>query len=240
MMTPNASIQVLGADLKLDGGWMGEGYLGYSAVIANHASVISDAIEVIHSQGGWQLSQNYFPKTGYTADTGDGGCGTIHSVAGQYTFSLASFMMRPRPFWGQGADVTLRLFGMYNKVTGSAGGVDDVSKLKYGGEATWSFSPIVAAALRLDSVNPNMSDSTNSFYVISPKLIFRSEFVTHEMIVLQYSGYVYGSAYTNASTSPGVMPWPYGQYGTLQTSLFGKNGSPPDKHVISLSASMWW
>jgi len=83
-------------------------------------------------------------------------------------------------------------------------------------------------------------------------MIFRTDFVTHEMIVLQYSYYMYGASYTDytgAGTVAGspaerVMPWPYGQYGTLNTSLLsgtnGTKGTPPDAHVISLWASMWW
>jgi len=82
-----------------------------------------------------------------------------------------------------------------------------------------------------------MSDSNSTFMVFSPKLIFRSEFVTHEMIVLQYSYYNYGNAYTDPSKSDGVMPWPFGQYGTLSTA---KLGMKPDQHVVTLYASMWW
>jgi hypothetical protein len=220
-------IQVYGLDLKLDGGWRGDGYIGYSHVSAKNALTINDSIEVLHSQGGWQLAQNYFPD----------GNGKIDSVAGQYTFSLAAFMMRPRPFWGQAADLTFRVFGMYNKISGTTGGAFDVSKLKYGLDTIYSFMPMVAAGLRIDSVNPNMSDSNQTFLVFSPKLIFRSEFVTHEMIVLQYSYYNYGSAYTDASKSDGLMPWPFGQYGTLSTS---KLQMKPDEHVVTLYASMWW
>lgn len=220
-------IQVGGADLKLDGGWRGDGYIGYSYLKAKNALTINDSIEVLHSQGGWQLAQNYFPD----------GNGEIHTVAGQYTFSLASFLMRPRPFWGQAADLTFRPYFMFNKVTGTTDGATDVNKLKYGLDAIYSFMPMLAAGLRFDSVNPNMDDSNQTFMVFSPKLIFRSEFVTHEMIVLQYSYYHYGDAYTNTSTSDSVMPWPFGQYGTLSTA---KLNMKPDQHVVTLYASMWW
>jgi len=220
-------IQVGGLDLKLDGGWRGDGYLGYSYVKAKNALTVNDSIEVLHSQGGWQLAQNYFPD----------GNGSIHSVAGQYTFSLAAFMMRPRPFWGQAADLTIRPFFMFNKVTGTTGGASNVNKLKGGVDTIYSFMPKMSAGLRVDVVNPNMSDSAQTFLVFSPKLIFRSEFVTHEMVVLQYSYYRYGDAYTDPSRSDGVMPWPFGQFGTLSTA---KLGMKPDQHVVMLYASMWW
>jgi hypothetical protein len=240
-LTPDGSIQVIGADLKLDGGWMGEGYIGYSRLRAKNASVVSDAIEVLHSQGGWQLSHNFF------AD----GNGNIDSIAGQYTFSLAAFLMRPRPFWGQATDLSLRVFGMWNRVSGTtAKGTDGVnipvdtsanmSKLKYGAELTYSFSSMMAAALRADVVSPHLGDADQTFKVLTPKLIFRSEFVTHEAIVLQVSYYDYGAAYTDPMRSEAIMPWPFGTYGTLDSAKYGTDRSLIDKYVVTLYANMWW
>jgi hypothetical protein len=223
------SIQVLGADAKLNGGWLGDGYVGVSYLIVNNPLVINDSIEVLHSQGGWQLDHNYF--NGSTK-------GHILSIGGQYTFSLAGFMMRPRPFWGQGTDVTIRPFAMYNKVGGTTND-SDITKLKFGLDVTYSFMPMMAAAFRFDSVNPNMDNSHQSFFVFSPRLIFRSEFVTHEAVVLQYAYYKYGSEYTDPSTSTALMPWPYGAFGTLNIGSGGLN-TQPDKHVITLYANMWW
>jgi hypothetical protein len=252
-LTPNASIQVFGVDLRLNGGWMGDGYLGASRIIANNANSIADSIEVLHSQGGWQLAHNFFY----------GGNGSIDTIAGQYTFSLASFLMRPRPFWGQGKDITLTLYGMFNRVfdTDNKGapasgatippnmdnGKSDMKKFKAGIDPIWSFSPMMAVGLRGDFVRPNWADKSQDFFVITPKLIFRSEFVTHEMVVLQASFYGYSSAYHDSTQIGGttkadsVMPWPYGTNGTLDIQKLTLNGTPqPDKYVISLAASMWW
>jgi hypothetical protein len=221
------SIQVMGADFKLDGSSYGDAYLGVSYLMASNAGALSDTLEVLHSQGGSQLAKNYFAA----------GTGNVLTIAGQYTFSLAAFMMRPKPFWGQTADITIRPFFMFNKVSGAGAG-ENVSKLKGGVEGTYSFLPNMAAALRIDTVQPNMDNKNQSFTILSPKLIFRTDFVTHEMIILQYSGYLLGSEYTDPATSDRVMPWPYGQYGTWSISKL--NGSPPDKHVLTLSACMWW
>jgi hypothetical protein len=151
-------------------------------------------------------------------------------------------MMRPRPFWGQGTDFNLTLFGMFNKITSTTASPDGVnyarhSKLKYGGDLIWSFSPMVALAFRGDAVNPNMSDSTQSFYILSPRFIFRSEFVTHEAIILQYSRYIYGGGYKDPSRVEELMPWPYGANGTYDIKQLGGH---PDENVVTLSASMWW
>lgn len=228
-LTPDASIQVTGLDLKLNGGWLGDGYLGYSYLKAKNAAVISDSIEVLQSQGGWQLAQNYFPD----------GNGAIHSVGFQFTFSLVGFLTRPTPFYGQSADLVLTPFLMYNKITGTTGGQSDMTKVKGGFDALYSFSSIVGAGARWDLVKPNLSDATQTFQVLSARLVFHSRFVTNEMITLQYSYYVYGSAYSDPTRTESLMPWPYGQYGNLNIAKYG-SGSPPDRHVINLAAFMAW
>jgi hypothetical protein len=225
----SAYIYVTGLDVKLDGGWMGDGYVGFSMVKAKNAAAVNDSIEVLHSQGGWQLAKNYFPN----------GNGTIYSGALQYTFSLAAMMMRPRPFWGQAADLTVRPFVMYNKVSGTDGGAYDMTKVKGGLDVVYSFIPNLAVALRLDNVRPDTKDGDKNFSVISPRLVFRSEFVTHESVVLQYSYYQYGSAYTDPARSASVMPDPFGKDGKLNISSTGLN-MQPDKHVVMLHANMWW
>jgi hypothetical protein len=64
-----------------------------------------------------------------------------------------------------------------------------------------------------------MDDSTYSFSVLSPKVILRSEFVTHEQVVIQYSRYFNGDAVAPAWPNP---------------------GRDPDEDVFAISAIMWW
>jgi hypothetical protein len=84
---------------------------------------------------------------------------------------------------------------------------------------------------RFDTVQPTNLDLNQSFSVLSPKIIFRSRFVTHEEITMQYSHYWYGSA---------VAPQP--PYGTPPVAgapgVF--TGYPPDANVFGIKATMWW
>ena len=243
----NGDMRILGADLRLDGGWMGIGYLGFSTIKASNAGVLQDTIEVVHSQGGWQFTNNFL---------GDNGNGTVNNIGFQYTFSLAAFMLRPQAWWGQGADFTVQLFGIYTWITGlgdsaavSPGayfvgivGPDGAGtkKLKTGTQLLYTPLPFMSAGVRLDWVQPNMDNSTHNFTVISPRLIFRTEFVTHEQITVQYQYYDYGSWYYKSSNGVGTgMPWPglpypYGQAGNLW------NPVRPDKNTFTIAASMWW
>jgi hypothetical protein len=257
-------MRILGADLRLDGGWMGIGYLGFSSIKSSNAGVLQDSIEVVHSQGGWQFTNNYL---------GDRGNGTVNNIGFQYTFSLAGFLLRPQAWWGQGADFTAQIFGIYTWITGTgdvspttyfAGitGPDGLGtkKLKMGTQLLYTPLPWVSLGARFDWVQPNMDNNTHSFLVLSPRLVFRTAFVTHEQVMIQYQYYDYGSWYTKATNGvagpdniqiqtlngpvgeklqlngmawPG-LPFPYGQAGNLW------NPTHPDKHTVTIAASMWW
>ena len=227
---------IVGADLRLDGGWMGIGYLGYSHVKTSNVGVLQDTIETMHSQGGWQYAANY---TGKIA-----GNGTLDSIGLQYTFSLAAFMLRPQAWWGQGADLTVQVFGLFNHISGidfsdkTTMAEMGTTKFKAGTQVLYTPIPVMSVGARFDEVQPNMNDSTHSFWVVSPKLIFRTEFVTHEQVTVQYQYYGYGSWYNKNTDStlgpwPG-MPYPYGQLGALWNPI------QPDKHTFTIAASMWW
>ena len=57
--------------------------------------------------------------------------------------------------------------------------------------------------------------------VISPRVYFRTDFVTHEQIMLQYSRYFYGD---KIQLRPGQVP--------LETQ--------PDEHAFKLQAEATW
>ena len=225
-------MRILGVDLRLDGGWLGDGYLGFSSIKADNVGVLSDTIEVIHSQGGWQYQSNY---TGGISSHGDS---TVNSIGFQYTFSLAAFLLRPQEWWGQGPDLTLQVFGMYNRISGLASTDEQTtallgkSKLKLGTQLLYAPLTFVSGGLRFDSVQPNMDDRTHDFWVVSPRLIFRTAFVTREQVMIQYQYYAYGSWYFNSPTAS--LPFPYGQSGSLWVPL------RPDNHTFTVAASMWW
>ena len=136
--------------------------------------------------------------------------------------SLARLLRAPEPFWGQGPDVLLSVFGMYNHVKSDDEMFNDIAdKLKWGGEATYIFLTFLGAGLRFDRVQPNLDDSTYAFSVLSPKIVLRSEFVTHEQVIVQYSHYFNGDKVSAGFRSPVIA-------------------GEPDKDVFMLAASMWW
>jgi hypothetical protein len=222
-------LHIYGGDVKLLGGVFGDGYIGYSHLAAQNAIYLADAIEVLHSFGGWQLHDNYFGKPGNT----DVVTGTIDSVEFQYSFSFGQLFHYPQAFWGDGPDLIGTIFGMFNSVTAPDNTMYTMKKLKFGTEWTYVPLPWLGLGGRFDVVEPNLNDSTQSFSVISPRIIFRTAFVTHEQVMIQYSRYFYGSGYsvTSPENIGGMFPY---------NSQAGGAGMGVDKNAAQIAAIIWF
>ena len=183
-------MSIYGGEARFSGGVFGDGYLGYSRVDARHILPLADAIEVLHSSGGWQFKNNYFggfdPRT-RTKPPDDSG--TVDTVLFQYALSFGKIARYPTRFSGQGPDLTLTLFGMFNSVSSETQSHD---KLKYGADLFYSAFEALAFGARYDLVQPNLNDNDQSFSVLSPSIVLRTAFVARERVTLQYSRYFLG------------------------------------------------
>jgi hypothetical protein len=213
-------ITVAGADLRLTGSRFGDGYVGYSHVSSRTPLRVGEGLELLHSLAGWNLRDNFFGP-------GASGSGTIDTVLWQYSFSFARFLRHPEPFWGQGPDIVVAVFGMYNHVAS-----DDMmfmgpsNKLKWGGDATYTPLGFLGIGLRYDRVQPDLDNSSparhelSPFHALSPKVILRSEFVGHEQIVIQYTRYFFDGGPVSPAYPTGSLA--------------------PDKDAFFIAAIMWW
>ena len=211
---------------------LGDGYLGYSHLSATNALYLGDAIEVLHSFGGWQLHDNYFGNPGAT----DAVTGSIDSIEFQYVFSFGQLFWYPQAFWGQGPDLIASLFGMYNHINAPDNlPFDGINKLKVGAEMMYLPLAWFGAGFRYDLVDPDFGKSAadrlgspflSKFSVLSPRLVFRTDFVTHEQILVQYSRYFYNQ--------PAAAMFPYnGQPG-------GGNIVGSDANAFQIAAIIWF
>jgi len=224
---PKPQLHIYGLDLKFLGGVFGDGYIGYSHLSAQNAIYLEDAIEVLHSFGGWQLHDNYFGPPGGT----DAVTGSIDSVEFQYSFSFGQLFHYPQAFWGDGVDIIGTVFFMYNQID-PANPSYKMNKFKWGTEWTYTPLPWLGLGARFDVVEPNTDVSAESFSVISPRVIFRTAFVTHEQVMLQYSRYFYGSAFAPGNPLGGGM-FPY-------NSQTGGAGLGVDKNAAQIAAIIWF
>ncbi|MEO7032248.1 MAG: hypothetical protein ABI548_00370 [Polyangiaceae bacterium] len=189
------------------------------------------------------------------------GNGSVDTLLGQYEFSLTNFTQQSsggQKFWGDGSDLYLKLYGMYNKVKSDYAPNDGIHKLKFGADLAYSILPWLTAGVRFDRLQPNNRIPEQSFAILSPRLVFKSKWNTHEAITIQYSRYLYnqrecatgnpgnGVIYTEGQqlcVQPPSSPVPPDGYGSGWPANAGNRGAPlsrPDVNVFKVEATMWW
>lgn len=215
--TPDGSIGVLAADLRLSMGRFGHFYFAAANTNATNSGSVGGIIQVLNATGGPGLVSNYFGPN-------SNGTGSLLTFAGQYDLSLARLLRYPHVFKGDGPDIVLSLFGMQTHVSSNDPEYNNITKRKYGIEGGYAILPWLAAGVRVDRVEPDNWDSSQTFTTVTPRLIFRSNWQAHDQVVLQYSHWWDGSGVVVRNGYPAI-PDP---------------SIHPDEDVISLSASMWW
>jgi hypothetical protein len=235
--------------------------------------------------------ENWWPLD---ADGCSDGNGSLNAIHAQYEFSLTNFNQQIKGgqrFWGAGFDAILKLYGMAvfvnsqardttkaPKTGGSTALQTDatlpthytITKSKFGADLTVQALPWLSPGIRFDRVMPNSEISQQSFSILSPRLQFKSQWVTHERITLGYSHYFYdqrvcepripnpkgpGSiggtvsdtdnpmgAYYCTQAPPSAVP--YDGFGASTAKQDAGNRAPsvtrPDENVVKIEATMWW
>jgi hypothetical protein len=201
------------------------------------------------------------------------GTGSVDSVLAQYEFSLTNFLQMSeggQKFWGEGADLSVALYGMLNRVQSDYrptdktvwGPTDGIIKLKYGADLQYHATPSITAALRFDRLQPNSEIPEQSFAILSPRIMFASNWVSREQLTFQYSRYIYN----HRECAPGVpSPADFARLRSTGSGLcvqppaaamppdgFGINSEVqdsdlrsaptlrPDVNVFKVEATFWW
>jgi hypothetical protein len=178
---------------------------------------IGRIIDILNTDGGSGLIDNYLGEA-------SNGTGELLVFGGQYDLSIGKLVSYPVPFDGDGPDIFVSVFALGAKVDSQDAAQDGKFMFKRGFEGTYSLLSWFAAGLRFDQVDPNMSNTRESTMLISPRLIFRSNWQARDQVMLQYTRMIAGS---EAPVRTGVPP-------RVDPSAF------PDEHVVALSASMSW
>jgi hypothetical protein len=195
----------------------GHFYLGLSRVMGKDTLTLSNLVQVLNNGAGRDLVRRYF-----TYDSAGNGALTL--LGGQYELSLGRLLRYPVEFSGVGPDLRVAAFGVYahQENTGTLNPSSEM--LKFGTEVTYSPFKNLAFATRLDAVLPDLAQGGRSFGVITPKLVFRSDWNNQATATLQYSGYVLGdSVVVNGDER-----------------LLNNPSEQPDAHLLALYATIWW
>ncbi len=274
-------VSVAGADVRLNGGVLGELYFGAAQAKAIHALHVGPILYTMNALGGQGLRDNYLgPRcegVGTNCKNAFDVNGSVTSILFQYDYSfgaLARYLSHyPRAYWSDGPELKMSLFGTVSWIKSDdkspQSGKDGLSKAKFGGELIYSPLPFLSLGARFDRLLPWSNDSEQDFSVLSPKIMFKTNFFSHEVVTLQYSRYFYGTKYprlsgcgsskdaTCVNTNPAKGPLTPGDplpvtngsaaLNPTINDIYGRtldpdqaNGAFYDKEVIYLSASMWW
>jgi hypothetical protein len=213
----DATLEILGADVRWDGERFGYFYFGAQRTRATNTKTLGRLVTVLNGGDGNEFMQRFW---GY----GSNGTGTLFLTGGQYTLSLGTLLRYPTEFWGDAPDLIVSLFGIYGHVTSPVSLFDDKDMIKSGTELTYSFLPWMAVAGRADYVIPDMTNGSKSFGILSPKLIFRSDWKTRESLTIQYARYLLGDEVVVKGDN----------------RLLNIPSGKPDRHLVSVFATMWW
>jgi hypothetical protein len=238
-------MQVFGPELRIDAKRAGYWYTGFSVIDVKNGRLVGPAIEVIHAQGGGNFTLGVVDNYLEGPTQQSGGDGAVYTVGAQTEHSLQRIMKGDK-FWGQGWDLTLKLYGMMNFIQSPDPDVDGTHKLKYGADLFYSALPWLGAAIRADRVQPHSDLPDQSFAILSPRLVFRSSWLTRETLYIQYSRYMYARRECDPSNlyfcvQPPVSPVLPDGWGAA--SLNEDRGGPlnlPDYSVITVGANIWW
>jgi hypothetical protein len=199
---PDGKINLVGGDLRLTMGRYGHLFFGATSVDAQDSNLGTSFVHHVHAG----LTYKNFATLG-----------------GQYDLSVARALYGDL-FYGESPDIVLSAFMQRVSVKSDDENFDGIDKQKFGVEAGYSFLPWMAASLRFDAIAQDMNDVDESSSVISPRIIFRSDWQARDQVVLQYSKYIYGDeVYVRTGTPAELDP-----------------AVNPDEDVVSLSATMWW
>jgi hypothetical protein len=257
---PNdGSLDVYGSDLRLNMDAFGEFFVGYSLIVAEYASTVDAAIEVAHAGGGGFFTSGvtgvYLNERGNNAGDLQGN-GHVHNVLAQYDFSLST-LIGPDLFGTTTLDGSL--FGMFSAVSSDDDPqADGVEKLKFGVDLEFAPLSWLAIGFRGDHLRPNSTIDEQNFSILSPRLVFRTEYGSHEEISLIYHRYIYAQRvcrnsqdlYCAQVANGPNFPDGYGAFAGVTQPVNTRGGPldpeaenlymPPQENTLTLQATIWW
>jgi hypothetical protein len=211
---PDPRMDVLGVDFRMINNHLGNGAIAVSYADAKYAQLLG-GMNYFGSDSGELLTRRLLGQIG-------GGTGKVLVVGAEYNFSWGKYLWYPEAFWGDGPDLINSVFASVANVKSEDPFFDGRFIYKFGTEATYRMFPWFALSGRFDRVAPNSKDSGETFHVISPKLIFRSNWNSHEQVVLSYTKWFLGEK------THGEAPNDYLQPHELDDQMF------------ALNFGMWW
>ncbi|HVR60303.1 MAG TPA: hypothetical protein VMU50_00315 [Polyangia bacterium] len=231
---PDPRMDVFGADFRMIDNYLGNFAAAVSYADAHYATLLT-GLNYYGAFNGEQLTKRFLgPRDGSTgalpsplpttiapvAPSG-GGTGKMLVAGLEYNVGWGRLLRYPVDLGPNGPELTTSVFVNFVHLSSRDPDADGKRMLKFGAEATYRWLHWLTLSARADRVMPNSKDSEESFTVVSPKLIFKTDWMSHEQVTLAYTRWFYG-AHTHAE-----FPNDFTR-GQLDSAMY------------SLSFGLWW
>jgi hypothetical protein len=226
---PNAHLTVVGFDASAN--HTTYGYLGLAGSYVTGKSAYPLRGMATFGGEGQPLTDRWW-------GTQAGGTGSLYAAGINYTASLGRILSAPLPFRSDGPDLIVNAGAVLGYTTDDAqtvGGATTPGALpssldpfnhrlryKLGVDALYTYWSWMGFGVRVDRVTPSSKDAAQTFYVLAPRLVFKTNWMTRETITLLYGKWFYGS-----NTHPDA------------SSIVAPDGRLDDQ-LIALNVNMWW
>jgi len=190
-----ARMRVMGADVHLRLPKFGHLWAAMNFISVKNGWALGEAIEVMHSFGGGGVASNYLPNS-------QTGSGSTINASWIWENSIQGF--KGNGVGGDFPDLTFTVFGMMSMASMDDvpdGADDSRTQIKGGFDMTFWPKSWVGVMFRYDGVNFGKDYAAGpaadgeapevSYHVFTPRVIFKSNFVSAESLWIQFSKYAF-------------------------------------------------
>jgi hypothetical protein len=153
------------------------------------------------------------------------GTGQLVAAGVNYGASLGRIVSYPVPFNSDGPDLALNVGFIFADSWSGFQPFDGRMRYKAGADLLYSFLPWVSVGIRGDVVVPNSHDPEETFYVLAPRLVFKSDWTSRDTVSLIYGKWFYGP-HTHPEASS-----------IIDSSA---EGNRLDDQLFAVNVQIWW
>lgn len=175
-------IRVYGADTAIFSSIFGYLGAGASYIQTDYAYPVTGLMTF--GGNGATLTNNWFGQA-------NGGTGRLVAAGVNYAASLGRILSYPIPF-GDGPDLAINAGFIFAESWSNFGPFDARARYKGAVDLLYTFLPYVGVGLRGDAVVPNSHDAEETFYVLAPRLVFKSDWNSRDTVQLIFGKWFYG------------------------------------------------
>ena len=212
---PDGKISVYGVDASVNHPAYGLLAVGASRIDAHDAYPLRGLFTFAGE--GYALTERWLG-----VDTG--GTGQVDVLGINWSASLGKVIAWPKLFDANGPDVAINAGAVIAQSHTASPAFSGRIRHKEAVEALYAFLPYMAVGGRVDQVVPDTGDSSQTFYVASGRLVFKTDWQSRESINLIYARWFYGThTHPDYSSTDNSLPLPR-----------------LDDQLIALNVNVWW